>query len=308
MSGPATIADDAIEPVAAASPHPATVELFDSREAVVGALTVQRALPQRTRRTVGAWCFLDHAGPVSSAEAGAGIGPHPHIGLQTVTWVLSGEFLHRDSLGSEQLIRPGELNLMTAGHGIVHAEERIGTSPTHIAQLWVAQPAATRDGAPAFEHHDDLPRVELDDAVATVLVGQLGDARSPARRDTDHVGADVALRGGATIPLRATDEHVIVPLEGVIEADGRAVGPARLAYFPPGRDEVELRAPDGARLLLLGGIPFEERILMWWNYVARTREEITEAHAAWTSRRDRFGIPPSKLSSIDVPPPPWARD
>lgn len=305
MSGPATTADDAVEAQAAPAAEAAALEVLQSREARVGPLTVHRALPQRTRRTVGAWCFLDHAPPVEHAAPGRGIGPHPHIGLQTVTWVLSGEMLHRDSLGSEQLIRPGELNLMTAGHGIVHAEERLGTAPVHIAQLWVAQPSATRDREPAFEHREDLPRVELGDSVATVLVGDLAGGRSPARRDTDHVGADIELRSQATIPLRRDHEHALVPLVGAIELEGRPLAPAQLAYLAPGRDEVELQAPEEARLLLLGGVPFEERILMWWNYVARTRDEITAAHAEWTSRSDRFTVPPSPLAPIDVGPPPW---
>ena len=307
MSGPATSADDAVEGGAPAASAGTTLDVLDSREAKVGSLSVHRALPQRERRTVGAWCFLDHAVPAESGESGAGIGPHPHIGLQTVTWVLSGEFLHRDSLGSEQHIRPGELNLMTAGHGIVHAEERLGASPTHIAQLWVAQPAATRDGPSAFEHHADLPRLEVGDATATVLVGELGGVRSPARRDTDHFGADVELRSRTTVPLAREHEHVVVPLVGDLEIDGQHLASPRLVYLAPGRDAVELGTSDGARLLLLGGVPFDERVLMWWNYVARTREEITEAHTAWTSRDDRFPVPPSKLASIDVPPPPWTR-
>jgi quercetin 2,3-dioxygenase len=317
MSGPATTAESAIEADTAAPTTAPELEVLESREAQVGPLTVHRALPQRARRTVGAWCFLDHAPPappVEHAPPGGGIGPHPHIGLQTVTWVLSGEMLHRDSLGSEQVIRPGELNLMTAGHGIVHAEERLGTAPVHIAQLWVAQPASTRDGPSAFEHHGDLPRVDLGhddgdggDGVATVLVGDLAGARSPARRDTDHVGADIEFRTEITVPLRRDYEHVLVPLEGTVEVDGRAVPPPKLAYLAPGRDEIRLRAPGPARLLLLGGVPFEEPILMWWNYVARTSDEITAAHAEWTARSDRFGVPPSSLSPIDVGPPPWAR-
>jgi quercetin 2,3-dioxygenase len=224
-----------------------------------------------------------------------------------VTWVLSGEMLHRDSLGSEQVIRPGELNLMTAGHGIVHAEERLGTAPVHIAQLWVAQPATTRDGDSAFEHHGELARLELGDSTATVLVGELAGGRSPARRDTDHFGADIELRSQATIPLRRDHEHVLVPLMGAVELEGRVVAPAQLVYLAPGRDAIQLQAPDPARLLLLGGVPFEEPILMWWNYVARTRDEITAAHAEWTARNDRFGVPPSPLSPIDVDPPPWTR-
>src|SRR5436190_8491140 len=175
-------------------PH---LELLDSREAEVGAVRVRRALPRRTHRTVGAWCFADHMGPAAvTEEHGLDIGPHPHIGLQTVTWLLAGEALHRDSLGSEQLLRPGQLNLMTAGHGVAHSEEATGSyrGDLHGIQLWVAQPDATRDGPPAFEHRAELPRVELDGAVATILVGDLAGTPSPARRDTDHVGAQLDVR------------------------------------------------------------------------------------------------------------------
>lgn len=310
MSGPVTSADvdaDAAAGIAA----PPEVEISDSREAVVGALRVRRALPRRERRTVGAWCFLDHAGPLRLAPGarGVGIGPHPHIGLQTVTWVISGELLHRDSLGSEQPIRAGQLNLMTAGHGVVHAEDDTGGSREfHLVQLWVAQPSATRDGPPAFEHHGELPRGDFGDATATVLIGELGGLRSPARRDTDHLGADVDLHGAATLPLRSDCEHALVVTSGSVSIDGRTVEPGQLAYLGLGRDEVALSPSSGgqARALLVGGVPFPERITMWWNYVARTREEISAAHAEWTARTDRFPVVPSASPPVDVPPPPWA--
>ena len=157
MSGPVSTRD--VPPVGGATDaEPCEVEVTDSRSAAVGALRVRRALPRRARRTVGAWCFADHIGPDQvTDEEGLDIGPHPHIGLHTVTWLLRGEVLHRDSLGTEQVIRPGQLNLMTAGHGVVHSEESAGAyrGELHGVQLWVAQPSATRDGAPDFEHHGD---------------------------------------------------------------------------------------------------------------------------------------------------------
>lgn len=306
MSGPATAADTAVQAEPGSDQASEAIEVFEARATEVGDLTVQRALPQRGRRTVGSWCFLDHGVEADGSTAG-GIGPHPHIGLQTVTWMLSGEYLHRDSLGSEQTIRPGELNLMTAGRGVAHAEERLGRSPVHVAQLWVAQPSSTRDGAPAFEHHSELPRVDVDDATATVLVGEFAGAVSAARRDTDHFGADVVVRTRAAFPLQRGHEHAIVPLEGMVEIDGRPAGVGQGVYLAPGRDQLELRTASGARLLLLGGVPFDERILMWWNYVARSHDEISDAHAAWTARRERFGVPPSTLAAIDVGPPPWVR-
>ncbi len=305
MSGPVTAAD--VDPVPAADVLLAgAVEVMDSRSAVVGELPVRRALPQRGRRTVGAWCFFDHAGPIRSAGEEAGIGPHPHIGLQTVTWVLAGELLHRDSLGSEQPIRPGELNLMTAGNGVVHAEEHTSTGPVHLTQLWVAQPSATRQGPPAFEHHGELPEVELGDGRVTVLVGAIGDASSPARRDTDHVGAELIVGSEMAVPVDPAHEHAVVPLVGAVEVEGQPAEPGRLVYVGTGRHELRLRASEPARAFLLGGVPFDEPIVMWWNYVARTRDEVVDAHRDWAARSDRFPVPASALAPIDVGPPPWA--
>lgn len=308
MSGPVTDADAA--PVEEhAHPGGATLEVTESREAKVGALVVRRALPRRARRTVGAWCFVDHMGPADLSEgSGVDIGPHPHIGLQTVTWLLAGEVLHRDGFGSEQLIRPGQLNLMTAGHGVAHAEE--GTpghrGELHGVQLWVAQPESTRHGAPAFEHHADLPQLDLGCATATVIVGELSGARSPARRDTDHVGVDLDLRRGETVlPLEPGWEHAVVVLTGAVSIGGRHVGPGHLAYLGTGRGECVFSVAEPSRALLIGGVPMDEQILMWWNYVARTRDEILQAHREWTEESARFGHVESRLDRIDVDPPPW---
>jgi redox-sensitive bicupin YhaK (pirin superfamily) len=272
-------------------------------------------LPKRARRTVGAWCFLDHFGP-SAPEAGPDggmrIGPHLHIGLQTVTWLVEGEVLHRDSLGSEQLIRPDQLNLMTAGHGVAHSEEPGPAGPTavHGAQLWVAQPSSTRHGPPAFEHHATLPQAEDGDAVATVLVGELAGVRSPARTDTPLVGAAIRLgsgRGGGgrtTLPLDRTFEHALVVLQGAATIGADApLGPGELAYLGTGLDELVLTAAghDPVEALLLGGAPFGEELVMWWNFVARSREEIADARGAWQAGDDRFGEVRSALARIEAP-------
>jgi quercetin 2,3-dioxygenase len=310
MSGP--VATDDAAPV----PEPAdqdraqgpVVELSPARRTQVGNLAVRRVLPQRPRRTVGSWCFLDHAGPVP-AEPGVsfGIGPHPHMGLQTVTWLLAGELLHLDSLGSEQLIRPGQLNLMTAGHGVSHAEEDPARGgEVHAVQLWVAQPSATRDGPAAFEHHAELPRFELDHAQGTALVGDFAGTESPARRDTAHMGVELTLQGPVTTaPLRPEFEHALVVLEGRVTVDGVAVEPGVLAYLGLGRHECELATERPARALLLGGVPFPEPILMWWNFVGRTREEISEARRQWSADEGRFGRVHSSLERIGVGAPPW---
>ncbi len=311
MSGPVSTDDAGPAPgVAVPDPGP-VVELTSGREALVGSLPVRRVLPQRPRRTVGAWCFADHVGPVAAGGAGnLGIGPHPHMGLQTVTWLVAGELVHLDSLGSEQAIRPGQLNLMTAGRGVAHAEEDRGGSPTlHAVQLWVAQPEATRDGAPGFEHHPELPRLDLGGGTATVLVGDFAGADSPARRDTAHLGVELALEraGTTTIPLRPDYEHALVVLDGSVRVGGKAIGPGVLAYLGMARDECALGADGPARALLLGGVPFPEPVLMWWNFVARTREEVSEARREWATDDGRFGRVQSTLERIDVGPPPWER-
>jgi redox-sensitive bicupin YhaK (pirin superfamily) len=289
------------------------LEVTPSREAQVGAVQVRRALPRRTRRTVGPWCFADHVGPLAvTEERGVDIGPHPHVGLQTVTWLVAGEVLHRDSLGSEQVIKPGQLNLMTAGHGVAHAEESTGRyrGDLHGVQLWVAQPERTRHGPPAFEHHAELPQVELGSGVATVLVGTGAGVTSPARHDSDQVGMDVTLRPGTTVvPLTRGFEHAMVVLDGAISLDGSGttvVEPGQLAYLGEHRDELVLSTREGARALLLGGAPFESPVLMWWNFVARTRDEVGEAREAWESRDGRFGTVQSSLDPIAAPPTPWS--
>jgi redox-sensitive bicupin YhaK (pirin superfamily) len=258
---------------------------------------------------VGAWCFLDAYGPHELAGSpGMRVGPHPHIGLQTVTWLLAGEVVHRDSLGSDQLIRPGQLNLMTAGRGVAHAEQTPASyrGEIHLVQLWVAQPDATRFAAPAFEHHGELPHLELDNATATVLIGDFGGATSPARRDTDHFGADLALRAGSTtLPLRPDCEHALLVLEGDIAIGAKRIGPDELAYIGTGRDALEIVTSAPARMLLLGGMPFEARPFMWWNFVARSRDEVDDAVRDWNGGDDRFGRVDSPLARIDSPAPPW---
>ena len=292
------------------------LEITPSRETLVGQQRVRRALPHRARRTVGAWCFVDHMGPTEVTEAGmVGIGPHPHTGLQTVTWLTAGELLHRDTVGSEQTIRPGQLNLMTAGHGVAHAEEPTSyLGRVHGVQFWVAQPERTRHMAPAFEHHAELPRVDLGRAVATVLVGSLAGASSPARRDTDHVGVDLRLRPGTTVvPLEPTYEHALVVLEGAVEVrggdgdgdSGAVVEPGHLAYLGLDRDDVALAVRDDTSAVLVGGVPFESPVLMWWNFVARTHDEIDAAQREWNERAARFGEIDSTLARIPAPTPPW---
>ncbi len=256
-------------------------EILSAHSAQVGSLLVRRSLPQRRRRTVGAWCFADHMGPADVTEgSGLDIGPHPHMGLQTVTWLIDGQALHRDSLGSEQVIAAGELNLMTAGHGVSHAEEATGhyRGTLQGIQLWIAQGDDLRGDAAGFEHHADLPHVEFADGAATVLVGQLGDARSPARCDHDLVGADLRIKGTVQLPLQSTYEYGAIVLDGLVELEGRELGPGTMAYLRPGRDATQRPRED-----LVDGDPPRRR-------APRDRDlhvvELRGAHA----RRDRRGL------------------
>ena len=309
MSGPVTNAD---VPAESAHQEPAAapvVELVRGREATVGGMGVRRTLPHRGRRTVGAWCFVDHFGPADVDERGMAIGPHPHIGLATVTWLLEGAVLHRDSLGSVQEIRPGQLNVMHAGEGVVHSEEGVAgyTGRLHGVQLWVAQPEATRHGPAAFEHHAELPVADLSHGIGRVLIGELAGRSSPARADTPLVGVDLELeRGRSLLDLSPSFEHCVVVLEGSLLVDDVEVKPGELAYLGLGRQQVGLDVGTEARALLLGGTPFEADVLMWWNFVARDRDEVVSAYRDWSDGAERFpDLPASPLRRIAAPRPPW---
>ena len=276
-------------------------DLLTGRDVPLGRFTtVNRMLPHTARRTVGAWCFVDHFGPDTVGDGpGMVVPPHPHCGLQTVTWLVDGEILHRDSLGSLAMIRPGQLNLMTAGHGISHAEvSPDGHGPVlHGLQLWIALPAAGAPMPPRFEHHEDLPGYDKADAHVTVVIGEMAGHRSPARVHTPIVGADIRLEAGASIdvPLRSDFEYAVLALAGAAtvttSADGADLAPGALLYLGAGRRDLRLATVSGARLFLLGGEPFAEELVMWWNFVARSHEEIVAAREAWASDTDpRFGV------------------
>ena len=285
------------------------VEVIASRDARVAELRVRRALPTKGRRTVGAWCFVDHMGPESlTPDRSIDVAPHPHMGLATVTWLFSGEFLHLDSLGSEQLIRPGQLNLMTSGHGVAHSEENPGlrSGELHGMQLWVAQPSTTRDGGAGFEHFGEMPKHETSTLTLSVLVGSFAGVSSPARRDSDHVGVELDFHGGlATVALEPTYEYAVIVANGSGSIDGTIVRPGALAYLDAGRDECRFDSRGPSRAMLIGGVPFDERLFMWWNFVARTRDEISDAWRAWATGDERFGRVASPFARIEVSPPPW---
>lgn len=282
---------------------------LEVRSSLLGqGLSIRRALPHRQRRMIGAWCFLDHAGPLHHGPGeGLAVGPHPHIGLQTFSWMIAGEILHRDSLGCEQILRPGQVNLMTAGRGIVHSEDAVNDQPgsLHLAQLWIALPEAERHRPPGFHHHPDLPRVGVGGFTATVLVGRaLGEA-APAAVYSPLVGLDFSAAGaaGAELPLEPDFEYGALVLEGAARVDGNLLDGDALLYLGRGRSGLALACDGPARVLLIGGEPFGEEILQWWNFVARTPEEIRRAAEDWHG--GRFGevrgspSPPLKAPALD---------
>ena len=362
--------------------------LLEAREVPLGgvrAMSVHRSLPQRDLPLVGAWCFLDRFGPQTTRMR---VEPHPHIGLQTVTWPYLGDVHHRDSVGSDVVVRRGALNLMTSGAGIAHSEYSVGddATPVDALQLWVALPESRRHGPPAFEQHVVLPELELAAAgasrggagatgSATVVLGELGGVVSPATVHTPIVGAELRIPPGATVrvPLEPAWEHALVAVHGdahVADTAGEIAGTAaatevaehaaavahvagadidpegtateiaatevagihagtatqttdavttapalgvgldtaHLLYLGTRRREVVISSRDGATLFLLGGEPFEDDIVMWWNFVGRSHDEIAVAREAWESASDRFGrVIDHGDERIPAPPMPAVR-
>ncbi|MGB7859578.1 MAG: pirin family protein [Acidimicrobiia bacterium] len=293
-----------------------TIEVREGRATSIGKLGIIRVLPTKRRRTIGPWCFVDLMSGGDFAEPPPmEIGPHPHIGLSTVTWIFEGSALHSDSLGTEQLIRPGELNLMTSGRGIAHAELGIDTiSPdsaegTMGVQMWIAQPEETRHGESRFEHLNQLPRVDLNGGEAQVLVGSFRGHTSPAIQDHPAVGLDLQLGAPLEIELETGFEHGVIPIDRPVKVNDEIVDTGSLAIVSEGLESIRLETRSGSgRLLLLGGKPLGEPVKMWWNFVARTTDEITEAWDDWENHNeDRFGPVPSELARIDAPRPPWVK-
>lgn len=344
--------------------------LLSSREVPLGGvrgMQVYRALPQRELPMVGAWCFLDRFGPQRTKMS---VEPHPHIGLQTVTWPFEGQVQHRDSVGSDVIVQRGVLNLMTSGRGISHSEYSLGDGGELLdaLQLWVALPEASRHAQPAFERHENLPVVTLaaapdtSDAAdsphtpkaaasAIVVMGEFAGAVSPATAHTPIVGAEIQLPAGTRVrlPLTSRWEHALLAVDGTVDidtlvpvvtstvggapagaADAAAPGtssdaiapststpalaPGELMYLGVHRDYVDVTSTEGATVFLLGGEPFEADIVMWWNFVGRSHDEIVLARDEWeaeadpASAADRFGrVSESGGRRIPAPPLPHVR-
>jgi len=277
-----------------------------TRTAQVGDnITIRRALPHHDRKTIGAWCFLDHFGPLDLKNTeGLRVGPHPHIGLQTFTYPLAGEILHRDSLGSKQKIQRGQVNLMTAGKGISHAEESLPDSILHGVQLWIALPDAVRHMEPNFTHYENVPAIKLDNLHINLLAGEFLNSVSPVKVYSPLIGLKLNATNDTTcfLPLNPKFEYGILPLIGNIEIANEIVDIDTLLYLPCGQSKISVRLQKGSRALIIGGEPFKEDILIWWNFVARTKEEMIKATTAWNNHA-AFGEVEGYQGERLTPPP-----
>ena len=295
------------------------MEILTPRDVPLGglrAMTVRRTLPQRQRSLVGAWCFLDHYGPDEVGDSGGMVvPPHPHTGLQTVSWLFSGEIEHRDSAGHHAQVRPGELNLMTAGRGISHSEYSTPETTTlHGVQLWLALPDGDRQVDPGFEHYAPEP-VTGEGWSARVFLGSLLGSISPVRTFSPLLGAELTISAGTTltVPLDRSFEHALLLDQGELRVDGKPLAAHELGYLEPGASQVELTAATDSRLVALGGEPFGEQIVMWWNFVGRDHDEVVAYRAQWeallrTGADDRFALPEGDpLEALHAPALPGAR-
>ena len=277
----------------------------------VGGIPVARLLPTAKRRSIGAWCFLDHAGPsvFAEGEAGLQVGAHPHIGLQTFTWMLAGEVLHKDSLGNEQMIRPNQVNLMTAGRGISHTEQTPSHSrEVHAVQLWIALPESAQHIAPQFQHYPDLPMWSEDGVDYVLTTGRLGMHEAPTQQYSPLIGLDMrfAIEQTQRIALLASFEYGFLVLKGQLTLNGETYAADELAYCPSGQTEVTIQASAGAHVMLLGGEPLAQEIIIWWNFVGSNQADISQAVADWNTHSPRFGTIQTELNRLTSPVPPWA--
>jgi redox-sensitive bicupin YhaK (pirin superfamily) len=274
------------------------------------AILVRRTLPQRERSLIGAWCFADHYGPHDvRGRTGMDVPPHPHTGLQTVSWLFSGEVEHRDSAGVHAMVRPGELNLMTAGAGICHSEvSTAATTVLHGVQLWVALPGSDRDTGRDFAHYAPEPR-SVAGATLRVFLGELAGGRSPVHTFTPLLGAQIDLdpRANLTLEVDPAFEHGVLLDQGSVEVTGTPLDVADLAFQAAGPVHLEVvnHGQRPARVLLLGGPPFPEQLVMWWNFVGRSHKDIVAYRQMWENHDARFGAVRGYQGSVSrLPAPP----
>jgi len=314
-------------PAAGQAAAAAAVEILSPREVPLGgprAMNVRRTLPQRQRSLIGGWCFVDHYGPDAvSRTGGMSVAPHPHTELQTASWLFTGEIEHRDSAGHHALVRPGELNLMTAGRGIAHSEVSTPrTTVLHGVQLWVALPSAARFAEPAFEHYAPDP-VPGEGFTARVFLGSLLDSSAPVAGHSALLGAEISIEAGRVLRFAADAgfEYGVLVDTGTVGLNGTVIPTNSLGCLTHGADAIELRAGQDsrARVLLLGGVPLGEQVVMWWNFISRSHDEIVRYRAEWQALitaapgaaggpiPDRFALPVGdRLPPIPAPPMPNA--
>lgn len=274
------------------------VEIITAREVPLGgprAMPVRRTLPQKKRSLIGAWCFADHYGPDDvSRTGGMDVAPHPHTGLQTVSWLFEGEIEHVDSGGNRGMVRPGEVNLMTAGAGICHSETSTSaTSVLHGVQLWLALPDSVRQSAPRNFEHYAPERFDVPGGQLLVFLGELEGSASPVETFTPLLGAELIVHPGRTVTLNVNPdfEHGVLLDSGSVELEGVAIPQAAIGYTGVGASQLRLHNGGDvpARMVVLGGVPFGEEIVMWWNFVGRESGEIAEFREQWQDRTERFG-------------------
>ena len=270
----------------------------------LGGFEVRRALPSPKRRLIGPFAFLDEAGPAKFAPGkGIDVRPHPHIGIATVTYLYEGEFLHRDSLGTNQMIYPGEVNWMIAGNAITHSERtsdktRKSEHALHGIQTWVALPKDHEDAAPSFEHHgqDELPFIEDSGAKLRLILGNAYGERAPAKTFSEMFYADAVLKPRAKLPLpEIHEDRGVYITHGSIDVAGETYDSGQLLVFRPGEAITLCAGGLGARLMLLGGEAFPEKRYLWWNFVSSSEEKIEAAKQAWREQdweNGMFTLPP----------------
>ena len=273
----------------------------------LGGFEVRRVLPFAQRRMVGPFIFLDQMGPVDfAARAGLDVRAHPHIGLSTVTYLFDGELMHRDSLGTEQVIRPGDVNWMTAGSGIAHSERtpgelRAGGARLYGIQSWVALPAAHEERAPHFAHHGKvaLPVVEGEGLRVRLIAGALYGARSPVATASDLFHADAMMEAGARLEIPADwVERAAYLVSGAVTIGDEPFEAGQMMVLKPGA-EIVVTATVASRLMLLGGEPLESQRYIWWNFVSSSKDRLETAKADW--RAGRFGAVPGESDPLPLP-------
>ncbi|XXQ68293.1 pirin family protein [Neisseriaceae bacterium B1] len=289
-----------------------TIQILDAYIKDVGGIPIHRVLPQKGKRNIGAWCFLDHAGPTrfGDDERGMQVGAHPHTRLQTFTWMIDGEVRHKDSLGNETTIRAGEVNLMTAGDGISHTEQTPANCKIlHAVQLWIALPE-NQTIEPSFHHYPDLPKWHDEHAAYVLTTGTFADNTAPTLQYSPIVGVDVKTETASAwmLPLNCEFEYGVFVISGSLKMGEHTVQPEQLLYVPQGADSLAIEASANTHFLLIGGAPLQHEPLIWWNFVAPDHDYVNTATRDWQlpeNRAARFGQIDSDLPPLVAPKSPW---